>query len=271
MALCIFLLSALLCLALGCLVGLPLPPVILFSLLLFLGLNIMYVIFWVIVASTVNDKKPLEKQSSLCRYGCASIAGWLCAWGRVRVHVSGRDLLPRYSRFLFVCNHRSMFDPITMAAVLDDYNISFISKPSNLKIPFIGPLAYGAASLPLNRENDREALKSILLAADYMKRDFCSIAVYPEGTRSKTSELLPFHAGSFKAAQKANVPLVIAVVRGTENVSKNFPFRRTHVFLDILEVLSSEKVKSMNTQSLAAYSHSLMESALHAHTGEVSV
>ena len=138
------------------------------------------------------------------------------------------------------------------ASVLREYNLAFISKPSNLKIPLIAKLAYGDGFVPINRENDREALKSILQAADYLKRDLCSIAVYPEGTRSKTGELLPFHAGTFKIAQKAKAPVAVAAIRGSEAAAGNFPFRRTDVKLDILEVIPAEEVAAMNTQALAA-------------------
>jgi len=49
------------------------------------------------------------------------------------------------------------------------------------------------------------------------------------------------------------VPIVLAAIQGTENVGKNFPFRRTNVTLDILEVIPAEKVKAMSTQELSAY------------------
>ena len=226
------------------------------------ALNLIYVIWWVLVASFVDDSKPIEKPSALCRFGCGSIADWLCSWARVRVRVQGAEQIPREGRFVYICNHRSSFDPIVAAARLRQYNIAFISKPSNLKIPYIGKLAYGAGFLPIDRENDRKALKTILLAADYLKRGLCSIGIYPEGTRSKDGELLPFHAGSFKIAQKAGVPLVIAAVRGTEEIRKNYPLRPTAVNLEILEILPAETVRSMTTQELAAYSRERMERAL---------
>ncbi len=228
----------------------------------FAALNLLYVIFWVIIASTVDDTKPLKKQSRLCRFGCASISEWLCTYARVRVHFTGEELLPKEGRFVFVCNHRSMFDPLVAVKTLRHYNLAFISKPSNLKIPFVGKLAYGAGFLPIDRENDRNALKTILTAADYLKRDLCSIGIYPEGTRCKTEEMLPFHAGSFKIAQRGDVPLVIASIRNTDAVSRSFPLRRTHVYFDILEVLPVERVKAMSTQELAAYSRARMEAAL---------
>ena len=228
----------------------------------FAALNVLYVLFWVIVAATVDDTKPLKKQRELCRFGCANIAGWLSDWAGLRVTVTGEELLPREGRFMLVCNHRSMFDPIVGADRLRQYNISYISKPSNLKLPFIGKLAYGAGFLPIDRSNDREALKTILLAADYLKRDLCSMAVYPEGTRSRDGKLLPFHAGSFKIAQKAGVPLVIAAIDGTEQVHRLFPCRRTRVRLQILEVVSAERVKAMGTRELSDYSRARMAAAL---------
>ena len=217
----------------------------------FAGLNLLYLIFWVCVAQTVDVTKPIQEQKPIYRYGVADIAATLCSYAHVHTEVSGKELLPKDRRFLMVCNHRGAFDPIVKASVLRDYNLAFITKPSNLKIPLIASLAYGAGFIPLNRENDREALKSILQAIDYLKRDLCSMVVYPEGTRSKTGKLLPFHAGSFKIAQKAKVPVVVAAIQGTENVGKNFPFRRTDVKLDILELISVEEVSTVNTQELS--------------------
>ena len=226
------------------------------------GLNLLFVLFWVCVAQTVDTSKPIEEQKKLYRLGIASVATWLCEWAHVHTEIHGEELLPQEGRFLLVCNHRSGFDPIVKASVLRDYNIAFISKPSNINLPFIGPLAFGDGYLPINRENDREALKTILQAADYLKRDLCSMAVYPEGTRSKTPEMLPFHAGSFKIAQRGGVPVVIAAISGTEQIRKNFPFRPTHVRLDILEVIPAAEVKGMSTQALAARSRERMEAAL---------
>ena len=228
----------------------------------FVLLNFLFVVFWVIVASTVDDTKPIEKQKPIYRFGCGSCARWILAWCGVRGHLSGEELLPKEGRFLLVCNHRSGFDPIVTYPALYDYNVSFISKPSNLKLPFIGPLAYGAGFLPINRENDREALKTILLAANYIKQDFCSMAVYPEGTRSKTEALLPFHAGSFKIAQRANVPVVIAAIRGSDQIKGHFLRLPKHVYLDILEYVPAEKVKAMGTQELAAHSRALISAHL---------
>lgn len=236
------------------------------GLFIFLGFfilfQVLYLLFFYIVSLTVDRSKPLQKQNKICHAGVANVIGMMCAYAGVRPHFSGLELLPQDRRFVLVCNHRSIFDPLIIMDKLRKYNISFVSKPSNLKIPLAGRIAYGAGFLAIDRENDRKALKTILTAADYIKRDICSIGIYPEGSRSKTDEMLPFHAGSFKIAQRANAPLAISVIHGSENIKKNLLRRRTDVYLDVLEVLPGEKVKAMSTAELSEYSRALIQARL---------
>ena len=104
--------------------------------------------------------------------------------------------------------------------------------------------------LPIDRENARNALTTINAAADLIRAHECSFAIYPEGTRSKSGKLLPWHAGSLKIAQKANVPIVVATIEGTERIAHNVPWRRTHVYLSIREVIPAETVKATKTNAL---------------------
>ena len=220
----------------------------------FIALNLFYLVVGWVASWFVNPSKPLSRQNSLCRSACVYASMIVTGYCWVRTHVRGAEKLPEAGRFLLVSNHRSGFDPIVITRVLRRFNISFVSKPSNMEMPVLGRIGYGAGCLPIDRENDRKALTTILTAADYLKRGLCSMAIYPEGTRSRGSELLPFHPGSFKIAQKANVPLIITSISGTEKVGKNVLRRPTDVYLDILEVIPAEKVKSMSTRELAEYS-----------------
>ena len=225
--------------------------------------HVMYLLYLYVVSLSVDRNKPLERQNPICRAGTAHVISALCAYCGVRAHMTGLEKLPEDQTFLLVCNHRSMFDPCVIIDRLRHWNISFISKPSNLQIPVIGRIAYTAGFLPIDRENNRNALKTILQAADYLKRGVCSMAVYPEGTRSRGEEMLPFHPGCFKVAQRAGVPLVVAAVSGTEKVKRNILLKGTDVYLDILEVIEPERVKAMSTNELADYSRKLIEDRLH--------
>ena len=227
-------------------------------LVVFLAANLVYILFWGLVSLFVNVSKPISRQSRMCRTGCVGIATLALSYFGAKVHISGIELLPQDSRFLFVSNHRSGFDPLVAISRLKDYNISFISKPENMNLPIFGRLAYGAGYLAIDRENDRNALQTVNQAAEYIANNLCSIGIYPEGTRSRTKDVLPFRPGCFKIAQKANVPVVIAASHGTENVTKKGLFGGADIYLDILELVPAEKVQAMNTRSISEYSRNLI-------------
>ena len=232
------------------------------------ALTVLFVLFAAAVSLFIDTKWPREKQNQLCRH-IISLGGEICCfYCGVRVHVNGKEKIPTEGRFLFVANHRSLFDPLTVFHALREYNIAFISKPSNMKLPVLGRIAAGDCFLPIDRENDREALKSILCAADYLKRDLCSICIYPEGTRSKTRRMLPFHHGSFKIAQRAHVPLVIAAVSGTDTVKKNILRRHTDVHIDVLECIPAEEVRAETTAALSDHASEIIAAALEKREGK---
>lgn len=239
---------------------------LLIALLVFLGLNLLFALVFALHSLTLRRLKPeegLEKTNPISRLLCTGVARWLCDWGGARPRLLGEEKLPR-EPFLFICNHRSMFDPLAAMVLLRHYALGFVSKPSNLAIPCVGIEARYMGCLAIDRENNREALKTILLAADYLKRGVCSIGIYPEGTRSRGGELLPFHAGSFKIAQRAGVPVVVACVRGTERVARRGFLRPTRVELEILEVLDPVHVKALGTNELAEEARARIAQALGA-------
>ena len=236
---------------------------LLWALPIFVLVNIVYILCAFSTSLLVKDiEKPVEKDIPLCRFAAVSVFGLLISYLGLRVSVRGMEKLPKDGRFLLVCNHRSGFDPVVLMNRLKDYQLSCIAKPSVMKLPFIGRIAYGIGCLSIDRDNDRNALKTILTAANYLKKDVCNICIFPEGTRSRTGEMLPFQAGSFKIAQRANAPVAVVSIRGTEQVTKNVPFRRTEVVVDIIELIDAEKVKATGTQELAEYSQKLIAESL---------
>ena len=232
--------------------------ILLYIILAVLALCVIYVLFIWIVSLFTDSTKPITKQNNFVRHGITTMFWIACTVCGARVHVSGKELLPKDECFELVCNHRSGFDPLCFMSAMPEINIAFIAKPSIMKIPVVGRVAYAAGGLSIDRENDRNALKTILTAAGYIKNGVCSIGIFPEGTRSRTLEMLPFHAGSFKIAQKAGAPLVIAATHGTENIKGNFFKRPKDVYIDILEVVPAETLKEMKTQEISDYARNLI-------------
>lgn len=228
----------------------------------YVALVVLYLLVCAVVCLFVDKKKPIEKEYPLCRGLIGALADFVMLHLGVSFKTQGLEKLPEDRRFLLICNHRGAFDPICMMGRLKKYEISCVSKPSNMKIPVLARLAYGMGYLAIDRENDRNALKTILQAADYLKRGVCSMCIYPEGTRSRDGKLLPFHAGSFKIAQRAGVPIAVACISGSESVFKNFPLRPTKVIMKILEIIPADKVKALSTQELSDYSKNLIKENL---------
>ncbi len=181
----------------------------------------------------------------------------------IHMHTAGLEKLPIEGRFLLVGNHRSNFDPILTWYVLKDRELAFISKPENFHIPIFGRIIRKCCFLPIDRKDPRNAVRTISSASDLLKNDSVSIAVYPEGTRSKERVLLPFHNGVFKIAHNANVPIVVAAISGTENIHRNYLRRRSDVFFSIVDVIPAEFAASSSTAAIGDRVRGGLEAALY--------
>lgn len=173
--------------------------------------------------------------------------------------VTGKDKLPKDGRFVLVSNHRSNFDPIWTWYALRKYDVAFLTKEKNRHIFSFGKIICKCCFLPIDRENPRNALETVKKASQLILDDQVSIGVYPEGTRNFSAKgLLPFHDCVFKVAQLANVPIVVMTVDGTEKVHVNFPFRRTTIKMDILEVIPAQTAIDMRTCDIGEHIRTVM-------------
>ena len=221
---------------------------------------LLVLLFLIAVSLCIDRKRPFERRTPFFNFLLRWGFGCLCALARVRPHLAGEALLPE-GRWLLVSNHRSIFDPLVTAWLLGKRQIAFISKAQNQKIPFAAAYMHALHCLPLDRENDRAALKTILTAADLLRRGVVSFCVYPEGTRNKGEDLLPFRNGAFKIAQKGQVPIVVARIEGTERVRRNFPWRHSDVTLRICAVLDTETVLALKTNEIGEQVRKCLSSA----------
>lgn len=215
-----------------------------------LALLILYVLFLGVCALLVSPDKTYEKNSPFYRFLLESATAVAIKLLRIRVHVSGIEKIPKDEKVLFVCNHRSNYDPLITWCALNKWKIAFVSKPENFKVPFFSRIIRKCCCLPIDRESPRKAIVTINKAANLLKNQEVSIGIYPEGTRSKNCRLLPFHNGVFKIAQKAEAPIVVLSITGTEKISKRTPFQHTDVYLDVLEVFPSENIKELKTEKI---------------------
>ena len=225
------------------------------------GLLLAYILLLIISAMLVDMERDYEQESKFYRFLLNSATFCAAKLIRIKLHVTGKELLPD-GRFLLVANHRSKFDPILTWLIFGDRQLAFISKPENFKVPVFGRLIHRLCYMPIDRENPRNAVKTINRAVDLMNRDVASIGVYPEGTRNYGEGLLPFHNAMFKIAQKAQVPIVIVTMRGTYEIQKNYPLHRSHVYLDVARVLKADEIKGMKTAAIGDLARAIMLESL---------
>lgn len=213
---------------------------------------LMYALFAFVLTSFINKKKPVTRPHHGFRRLMAETMELIMIVGRIRAHGEGLERIDRKKPFLLVANHRSMIDPFLPLTLLKGTEILFVCKPEVLNMPVAGGIAYISGFPFIDRQNNREALKTIFRTVDTIKEEQVSVAIFPEGTRNKTGDpLLPLHAGSFAIAKRANVPIVVAVNRNTEHALKHFIWRRTDVSFKVLDVIEPEQFASLSTQDLA--------------------
>lgn len=211
----------------------------------------LFLIIVLCISALVAGNTERTKESKYYRFLINFSIPFITFFSNVKIKFNGKEKLEQVKgRFLLVCNHRSNYDPIVVLRVMRKQNVSFISKRENFDIPIVGRVVKRCCFMAIDRVNPRNAIITIRKASNVLKDGQISMCVYPEGTRSKDCKILPFHDGVFKIAQQANVPIVVATVEGTENVSKNSPFRRTNVNLNIVDIITAEQLKDKSTHEI---------------------
>ena len=215
--------------------------------LLFVGLwlaqVVLLVAFTVVYSRTVNTEKPVEKEKQFDRRFVEMLAETALRLLHVKLHISGMEKLPKEGRFLLVCNHLHILDPVVLLHVFRGNKLTFVSKRENDTMFVVGRMMHLLRTQLINRENDREALKTILSCIDILKKDEGSIMIFPEGYTSPDGKLHRFRNGSFKIAQRAKVPVVVCTLKHTSRVFPNFlRFRRPHVELELVDVIAPEEI-----------------------------
>ena len=177
----------------------------------------------------------------------------------IRVHTEGLEKIPTQGRFMLVCNHLDIPDPVLLLYAFPNSELAFITKKENQQMFLIGKLMHKIMCQPLDRENDRAALKTILKCIQLLKEDKVNIAVFPEGYCSKDGKVHPFRAGVFKIAQKTNVPIVVCTIKNSKEILRNLrKLKKTDVVLHLVDVIPAEELKGKNTVEIGDRVYEMM-------------
>ncbi|MFT3914173.1 MAG: lysophospholipid acyltransferase family protein [Anaeromyxobacteraceae bacterium] len=172
-------------------------------LLIFLGLPVQALLLAVTAPFDPNRRIA----GRFLRFVGCGIAACFPPW-RLKV----RGAWPAGGPFVVVANHQSILDILLLSHMPRE--MKWVAKKSLFDIPWVGTMLRMSGDIPVLRgdaESGGEALKK---ARAYLDRGM-NVMIFPEGTRSKTAQLLPFKSGAFRLAIEAGVPVLPVPVFGT--------------------------------------------------------
>jgi len=170
-----------------------------------------------------------------------------------KVEFKGKDNIPKDKKYFVASAHQSMFETFALQSVLD-YPV-FILKKELLKIPLFGLYLKKIKSIEIVRDTTtKDNLNFFDRIASIIKNENRPLLIFPQGTRIKVEEQVPFKKGVGKIYETLNIACVpIALNSGNVWPKKGiikYPGKITVSFLEPIEpgLNRDEFVKNLETK-----------------------
>lgn len=161
--------------------------------------------------------------------------------------------MPRDPRrpYVVVSNHESFADILLISHL--PWEMKWLSKAELFRIPIMGWNMWLAGDIPVKRGFGPSALEAMARCRQALDNRV-SVMIFPEGTRSKTSELLPFKDGAFRLAIEAGVPILPLAVSGTGTALRkdDWRFGRSDAEVRVLEPVETAGLNLSDIPELKA-------------------
>ncbi|RXG62533.1 1-acyl-sn-glycerol-3-phosphate acyltransferase [Candidatus Atribacteria bacterium 1244-E10-H5-B2] len=133
-----------------------------------------------------------------------------------KLKVTGQQNIPQDSPFIIVANHSSLLDPVILGVSIRP-KIIFIAASYLFEIRWLGYLLRKANSIPINRENYTNNVKSLKQALKILQKGGV-LGIFPEGGVDRQKDDLPIKAGAAFLATRVGVPIVPIKIKGADKV-----------------------------------------------------
>ena len=190
------------------------------------------------------------------RVGVACVTAnplWKFSTGGVRI----RD--PRRP-YVAISNHESWADVFLISHL--PWEMKWLTKDNLFRIPVVGWMLRMAGDIPVRRGDRGSALEALAACRDRLDKRV-SVMIFPEGTRSVGSELLPFKDGAFRLAIETGCPILPIAVAGTRHAMAkgSYQFRRARAHAVVLEPIETAGLTLADLPALRERSRTLIAEA----------
>ena len=231
-----------------------------FALYTIIELIFWFVLSWVVLVVCY----PFDKSRKAVHWCSKMIC--MCFWKvppTWKQRVLGLENIDKNKSYVIVLNHQSMVDILSLYFV--PLNFRWVSKQEVFRIPFIGQLLYCHGDIPIKRGRATESMRKVMNDGKKWVSRGASIAIFPEGTRSKDGEIQRFKGGAFALAKEAGVEILPVLLDGTTKIFKPKSMWvnwRNVLTVKVLPPISAEKVASTDASELAQEVQQMMTEAL---------
>ena len=180
----------------------------------------------------------------------------------VWVKTVGKKNIQKKQSYVIVANHLSAYDVFILYGWLG-IDFKWVMKKEIRKIPGVGFGSDAVGHIFIDRSSKKAAIETIA-AAEKKIRNGTSVAFFPEGTRSRTGEMLPFKKGAFKFAYDLGLPILPVTIVGTDKI---FPTNTMNLMpgkakLVVHPAISIDQYKEENMNELVAHVREVIASGM---------
>ncbi len=180
-----------------------------------------------------------------------------------RFDVAGDFISDPRRPYVAVSNHESYADIFLISHF--PWEMKWLSKETMFKIPCMGWMMRMAGDIEIRRGERTSTVQAMKAARDRLAKRV-SVMIFPEGTRSRDGELLPFKDGAFRLALEAGVPILPIAVAGTRAcmAKGTFRFQKARARAKVLPPIETAGMTLDDLPTLRERTRTLIADARHA-------
>ncbi len=221
----------------------------------FLVIYLLLIVVWALLALTIMGiatllSLPFDRERKMVLAISRPVARMVYLFSPLwRVKVEGVENCDPTKRYVVTSNHQSFFD-IPLLFFLPLWKFKFVSKIEVRKIPAIGWMLGMRGDIVIRR-GTREAATTVMEEGTQHLQAGVSVAIFPEGTRTKDGEVHRFKDGAFRLAQENKVAILPCVMDDTKGLFSASGLNRRNLTIRILPPIEVEEVVNTPARELA--------------------